>query len=519
MVYNSRDENNNFLFPEQEYGIVSDNNFGLALSGGGSRAFTMSMAVVRFLEKKNLINSISYVSTISGSNWFICPYTFRELDLGRYRSPENITMKILENDNIGFAGDVCIDTPIKEYLLEAKQKKIKKDKIWQYIVGKCYLKRYNLDEKMIAINKKRSKSLLRKNSIECEIPIDKRPFWISGSSISGDRGPVFLQSTPMYSGLQTRVYVDNEIVGGEMIETHAFDSFNPIIDKINSKQTVDLIINDDFTLDDIIGISSAAFTDYLPKIDNTIDKYIHSKKSFFENINPKYNIWDIKKENNLSVKISDGYKVDNLGIIPLVARGCKKILCMCSNLEIEDSLMNTGLLPLFGIWGENGGTDNISDSSQIFSKDDWESISAQIEKRKLNGGPVYVNKKLDVLPNKRLSITGNYKVELFIYFLYPSSEYIDSLPEDVKNEMIVVKKNPLFSSSNKLEGFPNFKTVFQNKGKIVGYTREQVNILHYYVQWCLKKTEKKLFKFFNKDFTYEALIEYQKFEGLRENKN
>ena len=90
-MYQAKDHRGNFNFPEQQY--VDNRKVALALSGGGSRAFISSLALIKVLTKKKLMDDISYISTVSGSNWIVAPYMFREIKMGRYRKPENITEK------------------------------------------------------------------------------------------------------------------------------------------------------------------------------------------------------------------------------------------------------------------------------------------------------------------------------------------------------------------------------------------------------------------------------------------
>ena len=497
-IYNVKDELNDFVFPEQSYHGINPDNVSLALSGGGTMAFITSMAMIRFLEKNNMISEISYISTLSGSNWFIAPYIFRELELGNYRDPQNITLDLLENDNVGFAGDVCIDTPVFKYLEDGKENHLLSDKLWEYIVGKSYLEPYNLDSKSITIDAKRKKYFLNNNHLECEIPIEGRPFWISNSSIKTDKGFANLTMTPMYSGIQSRVKINGKRIGESLIETSALDCINPCVSIKKSKIKANLKLNRIFTLNDIISSSSDVFFYYFNSIDEDIYKYTHKKTNIFDTINPSFNSWDLYDNNNSELSIFDGCKVDNLGIVSLVARGCKRILCMCSNLEIDTSLINTNLLPLFGLSEENGDTTDTSNSSQIFRSEDWDSVAEQIERRKESGGVVYLNKKLNVIPNKRLCVKGGFNVELLIYFLYPCTDYLNLLSQDIKDQMIINNSNIIDSNTkNKLENFPTYKTILENKNEIVGYTRIQTNLLYYYTQWCLKVTKKRILNFFH----------------------
>ena len=49
---------------------------GLALSGGGSRAASVSMGAVRALWHLGLMQHIRAISCVSGGSWFSVPFTF-----------------------------------------------------------------------------------------------------------------------------------------------------------------------------------------------------------------------------------------------------------------------------------------------------------------------------------------------------------------------------------------------------------------------------------------------------------
>lgn len=487
-IYNPKDENRNFIFPEQKYYNVDNDKVALALSGGGSRAFTMSMAAVRFLENMELMGELSYISTVSGSSWFIGPYMFRDLNLGHYRNPENITMTRLQKDNIGYAADVCINTEIMKKLREARHIHIEPNKIWSYIIGQCFLDKYDLNGKPIVMDRKRANYFMENNGIECEVPIEGRPFWLCNSSVLCDKSPLYLTSTPLYSGIPSRVLAKGKVIGGLLVETPMLDSLNPCIKLRKKKGLVNFIPNKLFTINDMVGTSSAAFTYPLEEAESKIKNFIGKRAKILESLNPSINFYDVNSKNNVDVVTTDGYRTDNLGIISLVARKCKKILCMSANLEIMDDFTGSNLLPLFGMWSKRSD-DEFTDDSQIFSKKDWISIENDIRQKMNDGGPVYIHRKLKVLKNKRLSVDGGYKVELLIYFLHPSVEYISQLPLEVQEE--------IFKSNGKLNNFPHYKTTFQNFGSLCSYTREQINLLSYYTQWCLNKTKHVLLNFFS----------------------
>lgn len=480
-IYKAKDNDGNFIFPEQSELNIDPNKAAIALSGGGSRAFITSLALLKLLETKKLMKDISYISTVSGSGWIVAPYIYSEIEYGIYRKPENITMDRLSRDNYGTACDSIIDIDIYKHFRKLKKTSIPKEQYWNEIIADNFLLRYDLKDKIVSYSNERADYLESIVDSTCEIPNNNKPFWLANSSVLANSCPICITMTSIYSGLQSRVKINDKYLGGYMIETPFLNSKKPT-NKIKDDEIL-VETSSIFTLNDMIGTSSEAFTVFLDEIEEKITNFFGSHIKVDVNYNSSYNLFDFKTKNESIVKIADGYSADNLGILPLLARGCKKIIAVSSNLEINnDDYLNSNLLPLFGLWTYSNGykiDNSINDNSQVFDEKYWKYILRQIEIRKNNGGPVFINISLPVLPNRRHSIKGNYEVELLIYLLYPSERYIRELNNDVSYE---IRKD------GKLENFPNFKTTFQNEGKLCAYTREQTNILYYYFQWCLKET-------------------------------
>ncbi len=448
-----------YTFPEQDF--IDNNNPALALSGGGSRAFIDALSIIRILTKKDLMKNVSYISTVSGSNWVVAPYIFRDINMGRYRSPKNITNNILNTDYSII--NLTVDFDIYREFKNMKSNSLLTDSYWNKIISNAFLKPFNLHDKIITQTNERADYLESITNCKCEIPMEDRPFWLSNSSVQCDNGSVYCTSSTIYSGIQARIRKNETFIGGYMIETPFLSSHNPN----SNDEEVNVNCSKIFKLDDIIGTSSAAFATYLDKESEKIKNITHGLIKP-NNYNPIYNVFDYNSSEEQNVDLIDGYVTDNTGILALLARECKKIIVISANLEINGyDYLNSNLLPLFGLWREHGGDyydNNISDTSQVFDSLYWDIVKQQIEDRKEDGGPVYVKIKLPVLRNKRNCINGGYEVDLLIYLLYPSRNFISQLKPEIE-----IPPN-----------FPNYKTLFQDKNKIAGYSLYEANLLFYY---------------------------------------
>eukprot|EP00039_Didymoeca_costata_P020365 m.341001 g.341001 ORF g.341001 m.341001 type:complete len:654 (-) comp19713_c0_seq1:86-2047(-) len=92
-----------FNFPEMDVESVKGKiNNAICFPGGGSRAYTSALGVLRALNKLGVMDDVRYISSISGGNWAGAAYTFRENEisddefLGDPLSPSELTVAELK---------------------------------------------------------------------------------------------------------------------------------------------------------------------------------------------------------------------------------------------------------------------------------------------------------------------------------------------------------------------------------------------------------------------------------------
>ena len=187
-----------------------------------------------------------------------------------------------------------------------------------------------------------------------------------------------------------------------------------------------------------------------------------------------------------TARLGDGGFIDNIGVIPLVARGVKSIIGFANNSatsveqhnDLTQCLSDTAVL--FGFSGDNSCQQKLLgiNTAQVFNKEDYPSFAKQFETTFNEGGPCYARAYLDVLPNAVNGVAGGYKVDLLIILLQPAKNFVNSLPLQLQ-----------FSISNMLGDlyhFPNYATAFQNPtiGPI-SLTLKQINLITTYTEWSL----------------------------------
>lgn len=493
----------NYYFPEQCY---TNNETGLAISGGGSRSYTATIGYMRALEKLDLFDKFDYVSSVSGGSWFASVYLYANRHNLLGKSVENITYETLNETNkdmSDFMGNRLLDMPIVARMVEAKEAGISDGFLWHYGIGKFFLEHYGL------FNKSWAKNTEMLDACNIDLSISKQvrsPYWLCNSSILFPRteleGITEFQFTSQYSGFH---YLLGDEIGSFFVENPGFGCYNPGLTKdklyfltVPKTQNTSIIRPLNYcTLELAVGNSSAAYA-YEDQLLSALTKNSGSTVlADITNLNPVYNFWkpilsssssnsssDVDNVRcssgpleNVKTETGDGGICDNTGIMSLVTRGVKKIVSLDNNAALNGSWQYLSLAQLFGTFKSSGYSDTEpnEDSTQIFPSCYWSVVIDQFKEHP------YCHIKLPVIENKRNGVKGGYELELLIIILQPSTTFNSMLPEDIS------------STFNQDDGpfpnFPNYPTILANKDDILGLTLQQINLLSTFTEWSIMSTE------------------------------
>lgn len=483
-------------FPEICENLYSPSGVGIALSGGGSTAFCAVIGLIRYLlfnkiGNKTLYELTQFISSVSGSSWIMSILMFSSLEkeklLGEYISPDRINYETLNTVNFDkcskFIGKLLTNAPIIDYMTEGYRKGIDTHFLWNYAIGKIFLKPYGLDNKYINL-KCSNKNVLK--------PVKNSPFWIANASLLKEeithQGITGVQFTPYYSGLQQIIDLNSKpFIGGYFLSTYAFNCQAPNVLKmhLNSCQSYKRNVEVPSTryratLDNIIGTSSSAYAYYAGVLAKILDN------PTLDAFNPTYNYFTTDNPDvNISSQTGDGYYSDNTGIVSLVARGVKKIIAY--NIIVGDydnfdqALCYSELPQLFGQSEAQGCSKEFPnpDSVQVFPSEKWSYVKNRLNVTYQSGGPSFVSTTLDVLPNSHVGVAGGYTVNIIIVLMVKSKKYVDVIPQNISNT---------FNDPNgPFPYFPNYKLVFTNQGKLIQLTKQQINLLSSFSQWYFKQ--------------------------------
>jgi len=515
------------------------NRVALSFSGGGTIQLVSLIGYIRGLRSLGVFEKTNYISTSSGGSWFAGLYLFARNNgyssdelLGRYIPPENLTIKNLNNINFersqesnNFIGHrrPIIDETIFEDTVKKLLTKFKIEDNWfVYYVQDQFLNHYKLN-KPIALNKSYADQINKNNGTNMEFNVlaDDDPFWVcNGSILNKDLVKLCkIEFTPLYSGIlnKFRIRDTKNTIGGYVVETFAFNQGTPTTNlqyqdynlsssnycTTENLKTNFLKINTPFKLADVMGVTANAYgiplLDLISKLNLKID-IIDLK--FFTN----YNIWKSSLNNNFienkEITLTDGQGVDASGITSLLARGVKRIITFlyCEGKLFDSNgnptlytngnicltpYSNYSIPHLFGIGRYTCLTS--PSGTQVFNENDYPDFVERLRSNYLKGGATFARKTLTVKPNALLGIKGNYDVDLLVICTEDSPRFKNSLPQLTRTLIDIDLLRLRFA------GFPRYPIFFPNPvtapNKILQLTKEQVNLLSCYTNWCILQPE------------------------------
>jgi hypothetical protein len=209
------------------------------------------------------------------------------------------------------------------------------------------------------------------------------------------------------------------------------------------------------------------------------------------------------KHNNFSPKlaqITDGAFSDNLGVLPLLARGIKKIVCLNNTFvrvfDDNGNWLKTDGEPaceptIRNLFGDSefrdcDTYDYAKSTLQVFKSSEYQYIYADLRRSFMAGGPTFARRKLQVLPNILNGIAGNYEVDILFILLQPSTRFLNELPPPIRNSIIEENKIGINSLKFKFANFPGYSTVLPNLYTgMIQLTNTQVNLLSTFTEWCM----------------------------------
>ena len=499
-------ETENLKFPElddpdlQVDGLAAKPNVGIAFSGGGTRSASATLGQLRALGKLDLLKKVRYISSVSGGSWACVPYTYLPADraddtfLGDFTEPSKITLDDLKQTNKGsYAHTVANSVIVDDFFKNVGR--LAGDESWSRAIGDVFLNDFGIHslKRFFSLDQKSVSEILNHNQ-DRDMREDDfytvhpgRPYLIVGSTllrVNNDdpaKQKIHFETTPLYAGarvLHEGIGSGGRDIGGGYIEPFGFDSDEPEDPAQNGRVKVRLgAKRHRYTLSDVAGTSGSAPSEFL-------EKYNLNFLGF-----PEFKHWPVvnPKENTArEYSFGDGGLLENLGIMPLLMRKVAKIILFVNTndaLEFDDqgnvTNINDSIPPLFNKPNSKDKDDDVFFSlNAVFDESKYDDLVNGLRSAKESKQTVMFKDTYAVKANPHYGIEGGWDVEVLWVYNERVKEWEKELPAEVKNRI-----------GNELANFPHYKTVFQNKPKVIDLKPEEVNLLAHLSSWNITYNE------------------------------
>jgi hypothetical protein len=511
----------NYTWPEQQAGVGT--NVGLCFPGGGTRAMSAAMGQLRAIIDQNLIQSIDYISCISGGSWLAAPFAYyntgacSDVDfLGRITDPDDITgasLDALLPDCVGWGATQSFD----DALWAAYKAGVPNDLLWIDAVGQLFFARYglydrdapayfSLDAATVEVIQNLNPSLANQTFNTVRQPDNyKVPYLLVNATIEGPTSPgdyvsdplVMVTYTPLYVGVpfqQTVTYIEQgtgpiqpivqAMIGGGFIEPFAWGSSAPDAPPSGGTVTV-ASLSVPFGIASASGTSSSAFAESFEK-SPTLDVLL-----------PEAYYWPpVASGSQPSTQLfdfGDGGNLDNYGLIPLLMRGVQNIILFVnseyplstsftpSTSGASSSEVDPNLPPFFRVpVPQSDGGNPATAKNAVFPAEDYVTLIGELQAMKKAGQPMIQPMTHQVLANGTWGLPGGGTVNVLWIYLDQVDTWKQQLPDWLQIELDVGEIGPY-------PYFPNYKTVDEDGfGKLTVLTVRQVNLLADLTCWVVR---------------------------------
>jgi hypothetical protein len=499
------------LFPSPQ--TPAGGEVGLCFSGGGSRALSAAMGQMRALRSLGVLDKVAFISSVSGGTWasalwVYLPSSFSEDDfLGPVVEPQDLSIRTIcdqPSNNLGSIPPQLSIFNIVGTLLSLKAQGYPADALWQGLIGTYVLQPFNLWNQNLngfpdkyyapdpaALNA--PGGILARNPTlgagQFYLMERARPGLlinssvVSNSAVDGSQLLPF-ESTPEALGVRSffpSVGANGQDVGGGLMEPFAMGSAwqqdltgNPAETLADTTQPAR-----PFSLNDIVGISSAAFVETFQKSFSELDFLI-----------PAYPYWPVEnrtaaKNAASSFEFADGGNLEDTGLCALLARGLPKIIAFVNGqtpLAQTDSgeiVVDSQVQLLFGVpptpaslaRKEVTRKDIPNDDLQfvqVFDSGDYDALAAGLWAANSAGGPAMFAQTLTTLANPNFGV-ASYTVEV----LWVYNTWVQKWHDLLDDPMKLLVDTTL--------NFPNYDTVLQ-----LDLSAAEVNLLANLSCWNLR---------------------------------
>lgn len=527
-------------FPEQSLEDLSHSpkHIGVAFSGGGTRSACCTLGQLKALHDTGVIDEVKYISSVSGGSWTSVPYTYLPAQFlpefwGNIQSPQTITVaSLIQVKPRSFQSCVVNAALLIRYIGAVLTGK--GDESYADILGAIFLRPFGLDnpEQHFSYNAETVAQACELNPhLSPNAFVQTRtnsPYLIVGAVLINQDGlnqkqkyPV--EYTPYYSGIRLH-YIDKDVLthddnfGGGYINSYGYDCKGPfgvqtlgtqqlLTVRASKRHPLNLHHPKAFCLADIMASSGAA--------PQEVANSLQLKALGF----PEFYHIPVAK---LSAKAreyahSDGGHLENLGIVPLLARGLDRLYIFVNTKcsfkpalgasprdTIANTVINKSLKALF-VPLDNHQTLGKFDDNCLFADGEHrlaeliELFAAKVVKQNHGtekhidypaASALFATQTLTTRANAFYGIMPGHTVTITWIYNQRALEWENAL-QDRALAQELQDANARIGGHNKpdplnLSRFPHYRTFLENK-QMIALTPLQTNLLTSHAYWVAKQ--------------------------------
>ncbi|KLD72001.1 hypothetical protein [Xanthomonas pisi] len=465
---------------------------GICLSGGGSRALSCALGQLRGLRYLGLLDKVAAISSVSGGTWanVLFSYLPESISDDDFLGPVMLDPSTLTLDVLGQMGDNNLGQvpyrlgtlPIVDELAEYRlSKRYAPSDMWQAVIGKLVLKDFGLWNPDITGVDPRyftgTTKYLAEGPLVRNPQLTKDDFYTvrDGRPLPIFNTSVFLNDSVgsdlvpfeanWFLGVRS-VFNQPEqlgVIGGGLIESFAMGS-DYFADTGGDEVTVSVPPRA-FSLNDIAGCSSMA------PAEDFEEKFLE-----ISGLVPRYPYWpvdDRASQPTQNYRFADGGNLENLGIMPLLARGVPRLLVFVNsdqgvNIDPEsgETVVADDLPPLFGLQPFCDKTrsylayadeqlcvdaNGMFRHNQVFDTAAFDALKQGLLAAKRSGGSLLVRQTLTVLANPWFNVPAQQSVEVLWVYNDLVRTWWKQLPDETQLELDL----------QSVDDFPLYGTVTQ----------------------------------------------------------
>ena len=515
-------------FPERDPGplvvaeLAHKADLGICFSGGGTRSASATLGQLRGLREIGLLDRVRYISAVSGGAWAATPYVFladgsdgrpaadERVFLGEYVPPHALTTNHLLQATRGSLAYVLSKTDV--HLRNwANILALNGDESFSATLSAVLLDPFGLGDRNRFFTQSpasRDRILARHKHLSLDdfyVAHRDRPYLICGGTIRRyDLNPfkwaesknkrIPVEYTPLYVGVRHRydqVGRHTRTIGGGYVENFAYDTVEPrrAAGETGYQCRPRGGFAARFTLGDMLASSGAAPGE-LWLLRALLGLPV------FEHWSP------IPGANDglaVSYKHEDGGNSENLGIMPLLARGVSNLIVFVNApvpvlpgaVEARHRCPKDVAL-LFGSEPDGSPVGPKALDNQVFDRTRLHDLATELGRCASLGSPLVHCEAYDVLPNRLYGVAGGYRAKVCWVVLGPQLRggspgcqepgpgrvrWLDELPAEVRG--------PICDCRWTFRHFPHLKTFLNKPSSLIDLTLPEAHAMAHFTSWAV----------------------------------